>query len=68
MAHMSKKGEWFVARFTWNDKEYKKSLKTRDEGDANRVADLLDTATIWVDRRKLSNIGHSSGCVSKQSR
>ncbi len=31
MAHMSRKGEWFVARFTWNGKEYKKSLKTKDE-------------------------------------
>ena len=25
MAHMSKKGEWFVSRFTWDGKEYKKS-------------------------------------------
>ena len=48
MAHMSKKGEWFVARFTWDGKEYKKSLKTKDDGDAkaalrdieNRIHDL----------------------------
>ncbi|MFH1267633.1 MAG: site-specific integrase [Planctomycetota bacterium] len=48
MAHMSKKGDWFVARFTWDGKEYKKSLKTKDSGDAkaalreveNRLHDL----------------------------
>jgi integrase len=48
MAHMTKKGEWFVARFTWGGKEYKKSLKTKDEDDAsaalrdieNRIHDL----------------------------
>ena len=45
---MSRKGEWLVARFTWNGKEYKKSLKTKDNGDAkaalrdveNRIHDL----------------------------
>ena len=48
MAHLAKKGEWFIARFTWDGKEYKKSLKTKDEGDAkaalrdveNRIHDL----------------------------
>ena len=48
MAHLARKREWFVARFTWNGKEYKKSLKTKDQGDAlaglrdveNRIHDL----------------------------
>lgn len=37
MAHLSKKGPWFVARFTYQGREYKKSLKTRDHGDAQAV-------------------------------
>lgn len=48
MAHLSKKGDWLVARFTWAGKEYKKSLKTKDRDDAdaalrdveNRIHDL----------------------------
>ncbi len=34
MAHLAKKGDWFVARFTIQQKEYKKSLKTRNEDGA----------------------------------
>jgi integrase len=48
VAHLSKKGNWFVARFTWASKEYKKALKTKDQKDAkaalrdveNRIHDL----------------------------
>ncbi len=47
MAHLSKKGDWFIARFTWLE-EYNKSLKTKDRDDAaaalrdveNRIHDL----------------------------
>lgn len=34
MAHLSRKGDWYVARFTYLGKEHKKSLKTRDREDA----------------------------------
>jgi hypothetical protein len=35
MAHLTRKGRWFVARFTYRGKEYKKSLKkTADRQDA----------------------------------
>lgn len=34
MAHLSKRGPWFVARFSYLRKEYKKSLKTKDKEDA----------------------------------
>ncbi len=34
MAHLARKGRWFLARFTYQGTEYKKSLKTSDRGDA----------------------------------
>jgi len=48
MAHLGRKGPWFVARFTYQRKEYKRSLKTKDRADAqaalreaeNRIHDL----------------------------
>jgi len=48
MAHLGKKGDWYLARFTWDGKEYKKSLKTKDQAEAkamlrdleNRIHDL----------------------------
>lgn len=48
MAHLAKKGPWYIVRFTYDGKEYKKSLKTKDHEDAlaaqreveNRLHDL----------------------------
>ena len=50
---MSKKGEWFIARFTWNGKEYKKSLKTKDDEDAKAALRDIENRIHDIHRNKV---------------